>query len=249
MTRLWHQSVNELDQISPYRDAMVRHAAQVLPAHVTVAVNGLASGTYCGQPPTAALGNAATYHRTLSQIIELAVRAEGEGYDAFVIGSFSEPFLRETRTAVDIPVVSMTEAALLTSCSLGRYMGLIANAPNVQWMGRTSVERHALQSRVIDVVSLDPPVDEFELAQAYERPDQIVANFRAAAERLVARGADVIIPAEGVLARLIGGAGLRNVAGAPVVDVFAMAWNQALMLADLWRTTGLRAGRAWTYRR
>ncbi|MBS7701354.1 MULTISPECIES: aspartate/glutamate racemase family protein [unclassified Chelatococcus] len=248
MTRIWHQSVNELDHISAYRAAISQHAANVLPMDVTVTVNGLASGTYGGKSPTEALGNSATYHRALSQIVDLAVEAERQGFDAFVIGSFSEPFLREARTAVDIPVVSMTEAALTTSCSLGRFAGLISNAPNVQWMARSSVEKHALASRVIEVASLEPPVDEFELASAYGNPQAIVANFRATAERLVAKGADVIVPAEGVLARLITGAGLSSVAGAPVLDVFAVAWRQAMMMADLWRTTDLRPGRAWTYR-
>ena len=249
MTRIWHQSVNELDHLTAYRDALTAHAAAVLPGDVSVEVRGLATGTYGGESPTAALGNAVSYHRALSQLIDLAIAAEAEGYDAFVIGSFSEPFLRELRTAVDIPVVSMTEAALLTACSLGRWVGLISNAPAVQWMAQSSVDKHHLGARVLAVTSLDPLVDEFGLAAAFAEPGAVVDNFTAVARRLIAGGADVIIPAEGVLARLISQAGLNRIGEAPVLDVFAVAWTQALMLARLWQTTGLRVGREWSYRR
>ncbi|WP_417426785.1 aspartate/glutamate racemase family protein [Hoeflea sp.] len=249
MIRLWHQSVNELDQVENYRRALSEHAAKVLPDSVSVEVRGLSTGTYAGLSPSEALGNAVTYHRCLSQVIDLAIEAEKTGFDAFVMGSFSEPFLREMRTAVDIPVISMTEAALLTACSLGTYSGLIANYPNVQWMVKSSVDKHRLNARVLEVACLEPPVDEFEMSAAYDDPTGLVGNFRAAAKRLVAAGADVIIPAEGVMARLITGTGLNRVDGAPVLDVFAIAWAHAMTMVELQRSTGLSVGRAWTYRR
>lgn len=247
--RIWHQSMNELDHLTAYRDALQAQAAAILPAEVTVDVRGLATGTYGGASPTEALGNAVSYHRALSQVIDLAIAAEADGYDAFVIGSFSEPFLREIRTGVDIPVVSMTEAALLTACTLGRNIALISNAPNVQWLAQKSVDAHHLEARVLAVTSLDPPVDEFGLADAYADPAPVVENFEAVARRLIAQGADVVIPAEGVLARLLSEAGLTRIGEAPVLDVFATAWMQAVMLVGLWRTTNLRVGREWSYRR
>jgi allantoin racemase len=163
-----------------------------------------------------------------------------------VIGSFSEPFLREIRSAVDIPVASLTESALLVGCSLGKYLALISNAPAVQWMTKTAVDKHGLGARVLDVVSLDP---EPALAAAYADPAPVIASFTSAAERLVARGADLIIPAEGVLAELLVRHGLREVSGAPVIDVFAVMWTFAMMQIQLWSKTGLRVGRSWHFRR
>lgn len=249
MTKIWHQSVNELAKLDAYRAALEDLARTTLSPGSTISVNGLASGSYNGLSPTAALGNAVSYHRVLSQLIDLAQQAEAEGYDAYVIGSFSEPFLREIRTAVDIPVISMTEAALLTSCALGGKTALIANAPAVRYMSEASVEKHQLWSRVLDVVALDPAQDEFALEAAYADPSGIADQFRHTAEGLIARGADTIIPAEGVLARLIGLAGLTEIGNTPVLDVFSIAWAQAEMHDRLWKTTGLRRGREWRYRR
>ena len=173
-------------------------------------------------------------------MIEYALEAEREGYDAFVLGSFSEPFLREIRSAVDIPVASVVEASVLVGCSLGRYVALISNAPSVQWMAKTAVDEHGLGARVLDVVSLDPPLDEHKLALAYAEPEPVIASFTATAARLVARGADVIIPAEGVLAGLLVRHGVREIANAAVLDVFAVTWLYVVMLARLWSRTGLR---------
>lgn len=246
--RLWHQSVNELDQLDVYGRALSEHARAVLGADATVDVHGLPSGTYGGLSATGALGNAFIYHRLLDRVLVNAIEAERQGYDAFVIGSFSEPLLREIRSAVDIPVASLTESSLLVACSLGKLIAPISNAAAVVWMVGTAVEKHGLHARVLDVQSIEPPLEEPALQAAYQRPGPVLDAFRAAAERAVARGADVVIPAEGVLAELVYRAGLRSVAGATVLDVFGATWAHALMLVRLWRT-GLRVGRAWHFRR
>jgi Asp/Glu/hydantoin racemase len=232
-----------------YKRGLEAHASNILGDDAEVVVHGLPAGTYGGVSATAALGNAYTYHRLLSPVIENAIRAEKEGYDAFVIGSFSEPFLREIRSAVDIPVASLVESGLLVGCSLGSYVALISNAPAVQWMTKTAVDKHRLASRVLDVAALDPAFDEPQLASAYADPGPVLSVFTTTAERLVASGADVIIPAEGVLAGLLIQHGIRQVGAAPVLDVFAVTWAYALMQLRLWSKTGLRVGRSWQYRR
>ncbi|WP_245311474.1 aspartate/glutamate racemase family protein, partial [Bradyrhizobium pachyrhizi] len=158
--RIWHQSVNELDHLEVYKRALEAHAAEILGDDAEVVVHGLPSGSYAGASATAVLGNAFAYHRILSRVIDNAIAAERQGYDAFVIGSFSEPFLREIRSAVDIPVASLTESGLLVGCSLGSYVALISNAPAVQWMTKVAVDKHKLAARVLEVAAMDPPLDE-----------------------------------------------------------------------------------------
>lgn len=114
---------------------------------------------------------------------------------------------------------------------------------------KVAVDKHRLAARVLDVAALDPPLDEPALARAYADPAPVIANFTAMAKRLVARGADVIIPAEGLLAELLVRHGVREIAGAPVMDVFAVTWAYALMEIRLWSRTGLRVGRSWHHRR
>ncbi len=247
--RIWHQSATELGSLDAYKHAIEAHAAEIVGEDAQVDVHGLPHGAYAGAAPSDVLGNAYAYHRILSPVIENAIKAERERYDAFVLGSFSEPFLREIRSAVDIPVASVAESSVLVGCSLGRYVALISNAPSVQWMTRTAVDKHGMGVRVLDIVALDPPLDEHKLSAAYTDPAAVIASFKATAARLVARGADVIIPAEGVLAGLLVRHRVREIAGAAVLDVFAVTWLYAIMQAQLWARTGLRVGRSWHYRR
>src|SRR5258708_26616168 len=100
MTRIWHQSVNELHDLAVYKQALETHAAEVLGGAAQVIVHGLPSGTYDGLSATNVLGNAYAYHRALGRVIENAIEAERQGFDAFVIGSFSRPLLRALRSPV-----------------------------------------------------------------------------------------------------------------------------------------------------
>ena len=247
--KIWHQSATELGGLDAYQRAIQAHATEVIGGEAQVDVRGLPPGAYAGAAPSAVLANAYAYHRILNCVIENAIQAEREGYDAFVVGSFSEPFLREIRSAVDIPVASLAESGVLVGCSLGHYIAMISNAPSVQWMTKTAVDKHGLGARVLDIVALDPPLDEHALSAAFADPKPVIASFRTCAARLVARGADVIIPAEGVLAGVLVRNGIKEIEGAAVLDVFGVTWHYALMLARLWSRTGLRVGRSWHYRR
>lgn len=247
--RIWHQSSTEIDSLGVYKETLLAHARAVLGDEGSIAVHGMPSGRYRGRAPSDALGNAFVHHVVLEPVLANAVRAEQEGYDAFVIGSFSEPFLRELRSAVDIPVVSITEASLLVACSLGKYIAAVSNAPSTAWMTRLSVEGHGLGARVLQVTSIEPPLHEPALATAFGDPAPAIACFREAAARAIAAGADVIIPAEGMLAELLWANRVHAIEGAAVVDVFGTAWAYAAMLARLRRTTGMQVSRRWHYQR
>src|SRR5258708_18263184 len=201
VSRIWHQSTTEIDHIGVYKQSLIDRARLILDADVELDVHGLPGGAYQGRAPSAALGNAYLHHRILEPILHNAIEAERQGYAAFVMGSFSDPFIREMRSAVDIPVISLTESALLIGCSLGKYLVPISNAPAVGWMTSTSSDAYGRPSRVLDVMSIDPPMDEPALAKGYADPGPVIAAFTRAAERAVAAGAGGIIPAQGWLAQ------------------------------------------------
>lgn len=241
--------MTELAALGPYRDALARHAARILPDGIAVAIHGLPSGSYRGRAPTAALSNAFAHHRILEPVLDHALRAEREGYDAFVIGSFSEPTLRELRSAVDMPVVSVTEATLLVACSIGRLAAPVANDAAIARMVGEAIRRHGLGERAQRPRWIDPPLDEFELARAFASPAPLVERFLVLARQAIAGDADVIIPAEGMLSELLFAEGVTSVDGVPVLDSFGVAWNYALLLAGLRKRSGLSVSRGWYYRR
>ena len=48
------------------------------------------------------------------------------GHDALVIAAFGDPGLLAMREVLDIPVVGLTESAVLTACALGQRFSIIA---------------------------------------------------------------------------------------------------------------------------
>jgi allantoin racemase len=247
--RYWHQSMTELEGLENYRAFLARHASKVLDSSVSVDLHGLKPGSYHGRAVTPALRNAFVYHRILDQILDYAIEAERSGFDAFVIGSFSEPFLREIRSVVRIPVVSILESTLLVSCSLGKSVAPIANGPEIAAVVDSAVESHGMGKRVLPAVSLYPAWHEPELAQAFGDPGRVIEAFTASARACIAAGAEVIVPAEGVLATVLSDNGVTAIDGAPVMDVFATTWHYGRMLIDLQRTFGLQVSDVGTYAR
>ena len=247
--RFWHQSMTELDVLGAYRRALTSQAAEILGSDAAIEVHGMRSGTYHGRTPTAALENAFVYHRALDQIIDNAIRAEREGYDAFIIGSFSEPYLREIRSAVRIPVASILESTMLVACSLGKKIIPIANAPQIAFMVQSAVEKHGLQQRVMRAAALEPAWHEPELAAAFDNPQPVLDAFTRTARHYLAQGAEVIVPAEGVMASLLSANQIRQIDGAPVLDVFALTWRYAVMLARLRDQTGMQVSDVGHYAR
>ncbi|WP_144630220.1 aspartate/glutamate racemase family protein [Bordetella genomosp. 13] len=247
--RFWHQSMVELETAQPYRDYLESHARAVLGDTARVSVHGLRPGSLLGRPSTPGLSNPFVYHRVLDQVIDNAIAAQRDGCDAFVIGSFSEPYLREIRSILDIPVLSILESTLLTGCSLGQRIIPISNAPEIAAMVDRAIAAHGLGQRVLPAVALDPPLDEPTLAHAIGRPGPVLEAFTATARAWLARGADVIVPAEGVLSTVLTANAVAELDGAPVLDVFAITWRHAVMMTGLRRDLRLSVSRVGHYAR
>lgn len=247
--KIWHQSMTELDGVAAYRASLEAHASSVLGPGCSVAVHGMPVGAYHGRAPTVALSNAFASHRILDPVLDFAIQAECTGFDAFVLGSFSEPFLAELRSAVDIPVVSVAEATFLTACSIGALAATIVNDPAIGRLVRKSIDAHGLTRRIQLPHSITPALDEHQLAEAYVKPAKLLDAFRSAARVAIDAGADVIIPAEGVLSEFLHTHRVTEIDGVPVLDSFGVAWLHARMLVDLRARTGLSVSRQGRYRR
>jgi allantoin racemase len=63
------------------------------------------------------------------------------------------------------------------------------------------------------------------------------------------KGADVIIPVEGIITEFFYANGVSKVKDAPVLDTFGLAWKYAEFLVNLRYKTGLTVSRQWEYRK
>jgi allantoin racemase len=247
--RIWHQSVTELDALPQYAASLSRRFADVASQGTEVVLHGVPPGTYGSSSPAQALAYPTERHRIADLVLRQVEQAEREGFDAVMIASFAEPALREARAALDIPVTSMTESALFAACSVASQVGIVTIGLAGVSMLQEGVGRHQLNSRVAAVVGLEPTLTEFDLQNAFKKPEVVRASFERACRTAIDAGADVIIPGEGVLNELAVHLGIQEVDSVGVLDAIAVTVLHTEMLVQAYRKAGLRTGRRWGYPR
>ncbi|GII24741.1 aspartate/glutamate racemase family protein [Planosporangium mesophilum] len=246
--RIWQQSITDLEQLPQYRSTLAAHGRTVCAPDTEVEVHGVRPGTYPdGLTPIEAIAYPWCHTLLSLQIVQGAIEAERQGFDAVAVSCFFDPGLVEARSAVDIPVVSMCETAFLVASSVGRRYGLIglddAHARYLHGLAR----EYGVSDRIAAIVPLHPAVTEADLDPVHGGGGDLARRVAGAAEALVARGADLIIPAEGVLNTALMRQGLRELGGVPVLDAYGALLAYAETLVRLRRTTGLATSRVGAY--
>ncbi len=250
-SKIWHQSMTDLDRLPGYRAMLAEHAERVGAGDFSVDVHGVRPGTYLpGMPPVELTRYPWAHHLIFDQFVEAAVQAEAEGFEAMAISCFVDPGLELARSAVDIPVVSSSESALLVATSIGTSFGLLTIDQSMVRILNRLVARYGFGPRVKVVEALRPAMDEFELDSAFSGGGVMIERFIAHARDLVRQhDIDVLIPAEGVLNTVLVRNQVREVDGVPVLDSYGALLHHAHMLVQLHRRTGLCVGRRGAYAR
>ncbi len=221
-----------------YFPGVARPDTDVVIRHVSV------SGNYVRSLYTELLNNWA--------VVENAVVAEREGFDAVVLGCWADP-LWETREVLDIPVVGIGEAAMLLATTLGSKFAVITVAPGVIPTIEVDLRLYGLESRAIPrpVRALDPPSDADLLVESVTDPHRrLIPNLERVARGCIEDGAEVIVIGCGYYGPILSQHGYNEIpdTGVPVVDCSAAGLKLAEVLVDLEKSIGLRKSTALYFR-
>lgn len=148
-------------------------------------------------------------------------------YDALIVAAFGDPGLAALKEVLDVPVVGMTEAALMSACLLGQRFSIVAISARITAWYRETVAANGLLGRLASIRHLDRPLRDAGSVQE-DHGARLVELCEAAVRE---DGADVIILAGAPLAGLA-----RSVAKrlpVPVVDGVSSAVRHAETLAAL----------------
>lgn len=235
--RLWHQSSTEL-QSNAYKELLLRRAALSASEGTSVDLHGVAPGTWpVGEARRGVYECPYTNLMIQAQCARNIIAAEDLGYDAFVYTCFEDPGLRAGRSMVDIPVVGILETSVLVGSTLGRSLALIGTSPSQADRVGNIAHENRLDSRLACVLATEP-LGPGVIDGADDGGKRAIAEFERAARRAIAQGADVLIPAEGIINVLLADLGIREVDGYPVLDSWAAVLGYAEMAVALRRTTG-----------
>lgn len=239
--RIWHQSFTVLQDLGPYAEALASQVKRITRPDTEVVLHGMAPGTYPTNYPGTDIQHAVAQYLHGTQFLSGAIKAQEEGYDAFLLCTLPEPALTEIRGVLDIPVVGYAESALHTACYLGRNIGILSFIEGMIPLVEENVHRHGLGARLGGVRHVGFGFQ--DVLAGFTDPAPLIARFQTAARHMIADGIDVIIPGEAPLCTLLSQHGVSRVDDVPVVDAFATSLVTAEMLVDLRRKLGLSVAR------
>ena len=145
-----------------------------------------------------------------------ALRAQDEGYDAFLIATIPDTGYEECRALVDIPVVAFGQTSVLLASTLGSTVGIVNFIGALEPQLRRNLRTYGLDAVVGPIRQV---AAEFtDVMRAYADPDRLLEAFRAAAREAIGAGATVIVPGEGPLNVFLADHGVSRVDDVPVVD-------------------------------
>jgi len=183
-------------------------------------------------------------HLIAGAVVDTIVKAESEGFDAFIINCFDDPGLRQVRSLVETPVFGLVEPTFAWVAQLGAKFGaLVPDMPGQVSYVTRQIEQLGLGHRLItNGVRAERKrfVDSFGEALQDTRP--MIERLAAQSREMVDEGADVIVVACGGLGQICGNAGFHTLehrgARIPVVNPLTTAVKTAEMAVMMGKGLG-----------
>ncbi len=185
------------------------------------------------------------------EILEGILQAEKAGFDGVLLYCFSDPLLTEAKQAVDIPIIGLAQASLMLASFMGAKFGLVAISRESAARNEEMIARYGLRDRaVLPIRSL--PISPEEQGKMVTDAREGVRAFREVAREYIRAGAEVLIPACGVV--MVGlqhcpgcedlPDGLREVDGVPVLNCIGAGIKMTELIVAL-----KQGGSPWISRR
>ncbi len=225
---LWLQSSSghaDAANWAVYQESAKRHANRVVRPGLKVEFHAV-SETY---PGVDFLDSG--LHLVTREVARNGILAEQRGYAAFVNVSTNDAGLPEIREMTDIPTAFITESAVHLAAQMGARFGFLTHNPGSRKKMELMTRRYGLGERLVEGASLEMRYSDFP--RIYQDPASGIAAFSQAAREVIARGANVIIPAGGPLNMFFVDHDLRHVDGAPLIDIMANVIKSAERAIDL----------------
>ncbi|RLP77572.1 Asp/Glu/hydantoin racemase [Mycetocola tolaasinivorans] len=188
--------------------------------------------------PTSAEGYLESY---LSAAAVIERVAQERSYDAVVLAGFGEHGREGVRQLANVPVVDITEAAVLTACLLGHRFGVVTTLASTLAGIADTIELIGLSGRSAGVRASGIPVSHAGVATS-DGADPGLDALERESRLLLDAGADVIV----LGCAAFGGLDARlseRLGGIPVVD----GVGQAVRLAETLLAAGLTTSKHGPY--
>lgn len=242
--RIWHQSFTVLEDLPAYADRMREHLRKIVRSDTVVDLHGLMPGTFLSNYPGEDMAFSPLFAFHSAQWMLNARAASAKGYDGYAMCTLVDPLYREIKSFAKIPVVAAGEVSYHVACMLGHRFGLLLFMDRFAARYAEQIRLHGLSERYVGVQQVGFGFT--DLLRGFEAPGELIDRFRGAARKLIAAGADVIIPGELPLNLLLASENVNRVDDVPVIDGFGLTLKMTETMVDLKQSTGLaHSGHGW----
>jgi allantoin racemase len=184
-----------------------------------------------------------------AEVLDNGLRAEREGYDAFLIGNVFEPGMHALREVLNIPVLGLLESSVHLACLMGAGFSIVNVNPKFTRKVTENVAASGLRDRLVSIDEMRVERGRI-LDTAFEDDavrDQVVDQFTKAARIGIGKGAETIIPAGGIVMTILAFAGVHRVDDVPIVNGLIALTKMAEMAVRIRRLTGVFTSKRMMY--
>lgn len=170
------------------------------------------------------------------QIARSMIAAAKDGADAVAGAAYLECGAKIAASLVTIPVVEAPAAATFLASMMGGRFAVVTSEPVFIPVMLDHIHRKGFASHMVEkdpVRCMGKAVQDIFADLAKGRLDRLMSGFLETAKRCVQDGADTLIVGCGLVAPILSIRGVRDVAGAPLIDPLIAALKVAEMLASL----------------
>jgi allantoin racemase len=232
--RIWYQSFGRLDHASDYGVALRRIIEGAADTGTTIEIRGLEKGK--------ALADNYRYleHLEVGEVIENGIDAAHSGYDAFLVGNIADPGLQVLREAVNIPVLGLCETALHLASIMGAGFSLITINDKFTPRVIENVDLYKLRPHMvsIDKMRIDWLPNLYAVFKEPSARRNLIDQFMAASEAAIEKGAEVLIPAGGLIMAFLADQGIHAIGRVPILNGIITLVKMGEMAVKLQHLTG-----------
>ena len=166
------------------------------------------------------------------QAVRNALRAEEQGYDAFIQISTNDAGFSEIREMVKIPVVFITETCLHLACLLADKFAILGANDIILNRITEIAERYNLAHRMVAGGQLDLS-GYAGIMDMYHNPGQYIDSVSELVREIGARGASLIFSSPSAISQWLVDNNLREIDGITMMDVAGAVLKMAELMVDL----------------
>jgi len=235
--KLWYQSMSRQQAWNEYSAALKRILDSVRDPDTEIDVHGI---TKIG-------GTTPQFHYLdyleTGEVLENVQTAVRRGYDAFLIGNIGDPGLQAAREIATMPVLGLGETSAHLASMMGRAFSLVTINDKFTQRIVDNIGHYGLSSRLVAVnrMKLERLLHMDAGFRDARVRKEIFAQFMKAADANIDAGAEVIVPAGGVVMALLADAGVHEAGrGTPILNGITALVKTAEAVVKLNRIMGGR---------